>query len=173
GQIVAALERNGLTDNTLVIFTSDNGPWLNYGDHSGTTGGLREGKGTTFEGGVRVPCIMRWPGKIPAGTQCDEPLMTIDLLPTIAGRIGAALPEHPIDGRDAWPLLAGEAGARSPQEAYFLYYHAGDLEAMRSGRWKLHFPHQYRTLAGRPGGVDGKPVAYEQARTGVELYDLV
>ena len=84
GQILDTLKRHSLDENTLVIFTSDNGPWLSYGDHAGRTGGLREGKGTTFEGGQREPTIMRWPGHIPAGTVCHEPAMTIDLLPTIA-----------------------------------------------------------------------------------------
>lgn len=172
GQIVAALDRHGLADNTLVIFASDNGPWTSYGGHAGSAGPLREAKGTTFEGGVRVPCIMRWPGQIPAGSVCDEPLMTIDVLPTIANLIGANLPEHPIDGLDVWPLLAGQPDARSPHEAYFFYYHGGDLEAMRSGRWKLHFPHKYRTLGGRPGGTDGRPAHYDQAQIGLALYDL-
>lgn len=172
GQILDALARARLADDTLLVFASDNGPWLSYGEHGGSAGHLREGKGTTFEGGVRVPCIMRWPEKIPAGTVCDEPLMTIDLLPTIAGRIGANLPERKIDGRDVWPLLAGEADARSPHEAYFFYYQQGDLQAMRSGPWKLHFPHAYRTLAGRPGGVGGAPVAYQEMRVGMELYNL-
>src|SRR5262249_16386359 len=81
GQIQRALRKHGLDRKTLVIFTSDNGPWLSYGDHAGSAGSLREGKMTTFEGGVREPCIMRWPGKIPAGRVCHEPVMTIDLLP--------------------------------------------------------------------------------------------
>lgn len=172
GQILGAIDRNGLAENTLVIFTTDNGPWLSYGEHAGTTGPLREGKGTTFEGGVRVPCIMRLSGRIPAGTECDTPLMTIDLLPTIAGLIGADLPPRPIDGRDAWPVIAGEPGAESPHEAYFFYYHTGDLEAMRMGKWKLHFPHQYRTLAGREGRRDGMPVDYTQERIELALFDL-
>ena len=114
GRILATLERLGVADNTLVIFTSDNGPWLNFGDHAGSALPLREGKGTTFEGGVRVPCIARWPGRIPAGSVCREPAMTIDVFPTVARLIGAELPAHPIDGRDIWPLLAGQPGARSP-----------------------------------------------------------
>lgn len=172
GRIVETIDSLGLTDRTLVIFASDNGPWTSYGNHAGSPGGLREAKGTCFEGGVRVPCVMRWPTRIPAGSTCHEPLMTIDLFPTIARLIGAPLPSHPIDGKEAWSLIAGEMGAKSPQEAYFFYYHEGDLEAMRSGRWKLHFPHQYRTLAGRPGGRDGTPADYEQRKIGLELYDL-
>ena len=85
GQILSAIKRNGLDENTLVIFASDNGPWLSFGNHGGSTGPLREGKGTTFEGGVRVPCIMRWPGRIPGQSTCTVPAMTIDILPTIAG----------------------------------------------------------------------------------------
>jgi arylsulfatase A-like enzyme len=173
GRVLAALRRHGLDERTLVIFTSDNGPWLNYGDHAGTTGPLREGKGTTFEGGVRVPCIMRWPGTIPAGRVCDEPMMTIDVLPTVAGMIGADLPAHRIDGRDAGALLLGEDGATSPQEAYFFYYHRNHLEAMRCGRWKLHFPHGFRSMEGREPGSGGRPGKYDYGRrTGLELYDL-
>src|SRR5205085_4208721 len=89
GQVLAALKKHGLDDNTLVIFTSDNGPWLSYGEHGGSAGGLREGKGTTWEGGVRVPFIARWPGRIPAGTVCSEPAMTIDILPTVVRLAGA------------------------------------------------------------------------------------
>src|SRR5688572_678232 len=101
GQVLDALKRNGLDDNTLVVFSSDNGPWLSYGDHAGSAGPLREGKGTTFEGGVRVPAIFRWPGRIPAGAVCREPAMTIDLLPTLANLIGAQLPAgHVVDGKD-------------------------------------------------------------------------
>ncbi|MCA9053014.1 MAG: sulfatase-like hydrolase/transferase, partial [Planctomycetaceae bacterium] len=93
GAVLDALERLGLDDDTLVLFSSDNGPWLSYGDHAGSTGPLREGKGTTFEGGVRVPFLARWPGRIPAGLVCDEPAMTIDVLPTVAELIGAELPD--------------------------------------------------------------------------------
>ena len=88
------LRSTSWTNNTLVIFTADNGPWLSYGDHAGSAGPLREGKGTMFDGGCREPTLMWWPGKIPAGTVCDEPAMTIDILPTIADLIGAELPAH-------------------------------------------------------------------------------
>lgn len=172
GQVLAALRRCGIEEETWVIFTSDNGPWLSYGDHAGSAGPLREGKGTVFEGGVRVPCLMRWPGRIPAGRVSDVPWMTIDLLPTIARVVGAPPPDRPIDGRDAWPLVSGARGAGSPQEAYFFYYHDGQLQAVRSGDWKLLLPHTARVLQGRPGGRGGKPVEYADLRVGTELYDL-
>jgi arylsulfatase A-like enzyme len=173
GRILNTLRRHALDRNTLVIVVSDNGPWLSYGDHAGSAGPLREGKGTVWDGGVRVPCLMRWPGRIPRGRICREPAMTIDLFPTIARLTGAALPAHPIDGRDIWPLIVGEPGARSPHPAYFFYYHVNELQALRSGPWKLVFPHTYRTLAGQPAGTGGQPAKYASARSGLELYHLV
>ena len=172
GEILAALKRNGIDEKTLVVFTSDNGPWLNYGDHAGSAGPLREGKGTMFEGGYRVPCIMRMPGTIPAGMETGEFCATLDLLPTIAGRLGVELPaDRKIDGKDIWPLIAGEEGAISPHEEFYCYY-GRELHGVRDRRWKLHLPHSYRTLNGKPGGKNGYPVDYAQAKTGVELYDL-
>jgi len=171
GRILDALRRHGLEQDTLVVFTSDNGPWLSYGDHAGSAGPLREGKGTMFDGGCREPTLFWWPGRIPAGSVCREPAMTIDILPTVAGLIGAKLPEHRIDGRDIRPLLFSEPGARSPHEALYFYY-GRELHAVRWGRWKLHFPHGYGTLAGRKGGTGGKPEKYEQARIGPALFDL-
>ena len=151
GQILAALDRHGLNERTLVIFASDNGPWLSYGDHAGSAGPLREGKGTTWEGGVREPCVMRWTGKIPAGTVCTELAATIDILPTFAALAGAAVSsDRMIDGKDIRPLIFGEPGAKCPHEAYYYYWNNG-LEAIRSGPWKLHFPHAYRSLAGKGG----------------------
>ncbi|MEP0842717.1 MAG: sulfatase [Phycisphaerae bacterium] len=171
GEILEAIRRNGLESNTLVIFSTDNGPWLSYGDHAGSAGPLREGKGTMFDGGCRVPTLMWWPGTIPAGTECREPAMTIDILPTVARLIGARLPERKIDGRDIWPLIVGAPGATSPQEAYYFYWGEA-LHAVRMGRWKLHFPHPYRTLSGRPGGTGGRAVPYDEARIDTALFDL-
>ena len=171
GEILGTLRKHGLDEDTLVIFTSDNGPWLSYGEHAGCALPLREGKGTTWDGGVREPTLMRWPGRIPAGKLCDEPCMTIDIFPTIAGLVGAKPPSHKIDGLDIWPLMAGEAGAKSPHEALYFYW-GRHLQAVRSGQWKLHFPHDYRTLAGRPGGKGGKPASYSQDKTELALYDL-
>jgi arylsulfatase A-like enzyme len=171
GQILDTLRKHDLQQDTLVIFTSDNGPWLSYGDHAGSAGPLREGKGTMFDGGCRESCVMWWPGKIPAGTSCSVPAMTIDILPTVAHLIDAQLPEHKIDGRNIWPLIAGDDSATSPHEAYFMYY-GRQLQAVRSGKWKLHFPHNYRTMAGKPGGTGGIPNAYSTGKIGLELFDL-
>ncbi len=171
GQILSTLKRLGIDKKTLVIFSSDNGPWLSYGDHAGSAKPLREGKGTTFDGGQRESTVMRWPGQIPAGTVCDEPASTIDILPTIAGLTGAQLPAHTIDGKDIWPLMSGRPGAKSPHEAFF-YYRGYALEAVRSGKWKLHLPHSYRSLGGRKGGTGGQPVKYEQAKIDLALFDL-
>jgi arylsulfatase A len=171
GQILAALDRHGLNERTLVVFASDNGPWLSYGDHAGSAGPLREGKGTTWEGGVREPCVMRWTGKIPAGTVCTDLAATIDILPTFAALAGAALPsDRIIDGKDIRPLLFGEPGAKCPHEAYYYYWNNG-LEAIRSGPWKLHFPHAFQSLVGK-GGTGGRPAPYTKRTTDLALYDL-
>lgn len=172
GQILGTLKKNKLDQDTLVIFTSDNGPWLSYGEHAGSSGSLREGKGTAWEGGVRVPFIARWPGKIPAGRTNRTPAMTIDLLPTIARLVKAELPQHKIDGLDIWPLLQGEAKAKNPHEAYFFYYNTNELQAVRSGQWKMVLPHTYRTLGTQPKAKDGIPVKYSNVKANLELYNL-
>jgi arylsulfatase A len=169
GEILRAIASSGLDERTLVIFTSDNGPWMSYGNHAGSPGPFRESKGTTFEGGVRVPFLARWPGRIPRGAVSNEPAMTIDLLPTIAGLAGAALPERPIDGRDIWPMLAGTPGARSPHEALYFYW-GNELHAVRSGRWKLHLAHPYQSLD--TAGHDGAPGRYVTRQQPQALYDL-
>lgn len=171
GEILATLKKHNLEDDTLVLFTSDNGPWLSYGEHAGTAGGLREGKGTTWEGGVRVPFVARWPGRIPAGTVQKQPAMTIDVLPTLATLAGAKLPENKIDGKDVWPLLEGKKDAKSPHDAYFFYW-GRELQAVRAGKWKLHLPHAYVSLDGQQGGKGGKPAALKQLKTALALFDL-
>jgi len=133
GEIRAALEEEGVLDRTIFIFASDNGPWLSYGDHAGTTGGLREGKGTTFEGGIRVPLVVRYPGVVPAGSVCAEPCMTIDILPTLVELTGGKAPQKPIDGRSIVSLLRGEADASSPHEALFFWYR-------KASPWKQRHP---------------------------------
>lgn len=172
GQIIQTLKDLEIDDHTLVLFASDNGPWLSYGNHAGDASPLREGKGTAWEGGVRVPFIARWPGTLPEGLAVTTPAMTIDLFPTLAHLIDAPLPEHPIDGQNIWPLLNGETTV-SPQKAYFFWYHQNELHAVRSDRWKLYFPHRYRTMIGQAPGADGIPGRYTHLNSGLELYDLV
>jgi arylsulfatase A len=169
GEILTALEERGLAEQTLVIFTSDNGPWLAWGDQAGSAYPLREGKKTAWEGGTRVPCIMRWPGRIPAGTLSREPMMTIDLFPTIARLTGAQLPRHKIDGLDVWPLMAGDPSAENPHEAYYFYYEPNQLQAVTSGRWKLILPHTYNAITRQH---DHAVLRHEERKVGSELYDL-
>ena len=170
GQILETLRKHKLDKDTLVVFTSDNGPWLSYGDHAGSSGPLREGKGTMFDGGCRESTLMWWPGTVPAGSVCSTPAMTIDILPTVAELIGAKLPAHKIDGKSIVNLVTGK-NDKSPQEAYYFYY-GQQLQAIRMGKWKLHFPHGYRTMAGRPGGTGGIPTKYSQAKIGLSLFNL-
>ncbi len=169
GQIIATLKKHGIDDNTCMIFTSDNGPWLLYGDHAGSAKPLREGKGTNFEGGFREPCLMRWPGNIPPGTVCSEVAGTIDLLPTFARLAGAPLPPNKIDGKDIASLMFGIPGAESPHEVFYHYDGANRLMALRSGKWKLMFPQTY----GSPiGGTDGIPGQNRRKRIELSLFDL-
>ncbi len=172
GQILKALKEDNLEDNTLVIFTSDNGPWLAYGNHAGSALPYREGKGTAWEGGQREPFLARWPGKLPAGKVIDVPIMAIDILPTIAEITDSKLPEKTIDGMNVWKVLTGES-EESPQEAYFYYYRVNELHGVRYGKWKLYFPHTYRTMNGQEPGKDGLPGEYRMVDLEeIELYDL-
>ncbi|HAK57240.1 MAG: sulfatase [Vicinamibacterales bacterium] len=172
GEILGTLDRLGLDDRTLVVFTTDNGPWLVKGSHSGSAEPLREGKGSTFEGGQRVPAIIRWPGEIPAGLVSDEIATTMDLFPTIAGITGAEMPtDRIIDGKDIWPIVSGAPGATSPHEAFF-YYLRYELQAVRSGQWKLHVPHGYGTIEGAELRTPTFQGTYAQAEIGLSLFDL-
>lgn len=155
GEIVRTLERCGLRERTWLWFLSDNGPFLSYGEHAGRAGPLREGKLTTFEGGVRVPCVLSWPGRLPAGVSSDALVSALDVLPTLARVIGAELPARQIDGVDLWPWLSGEEGTRCPRDTFY-YYSGDELHAVRHGPWKLHLPHDYLTVTGEPGR-GGKP----------------
>ncbi len=170
GQVMATLKELGLEENTLVLFTSDNGPWLEYGDHAGSALPLRGGKGSSFEGGVRVPFVARWPGRIPEGAVSTVPAMTIDILPTIARVTGTALPsDRIIDGRDIWQVIDGSGQAEQPHEALFFYWLDG-LEAVRSGRWKLHLPHPYSVV--EHPGHGGKPGPSKRHDLPLSLYDM-
>ena len=161
GEIMAALRKHGLDERTLVVFTSDNGPFLSYGEHAGSAGPLREGKLTAFSGGVDVPCVMRWPARVPAGRVTDELVTTMDLYVSFARLSGAALPSAKIDGTDLTPFLLGEKGAKG-REAFW-FYSGEELQAVRVGDWKLHLPHEYLTVAAEPG-KGGKPSNWENMK---------
>jgi len=161
GELLTALKDAGIENDTLVLFLSDNGPFLSYGSHAGSSVPLREGKLTTFEGGVRVPFLARWPGKVPANRVNDELFTGLDLLPMIAKLTGADLPKAKIDGVDLSPLLLGEKNAAGRKS--FAYFSGSELHAVRSGKWKLHVPHEYLVVNGIPG-KDGKPANYENMK---------
>lgn len=169
GQVLDTIKRLKLDNDTLVIFTSDNGPWMSYGNHAGSPGPFRESKGTSFEGGVRVPFVARWPGRIPKNAVSTLPAMTIDLLPTLAKLAEAPLPSRTIDGLDIWPLLTNKRGAKSPHDAYYFYW-GKELHAIRSGKWKLHLPHPYQSLA--EAANDGKAGKYVRKELALSLFDL-
>ncbi|MFV0248628.1 MAG: sulfatase [Tenacibaculum sp.] len=173
GQVVQALKESGIEDDTLIIFTSDNGPWLSYGNHAGSALPLREGKGTAWEGGQREPFIVKYPKKLKPSSVIDVPLMAIDILPTIAHITESELPNQIIDGKNAWSVLTGER-TEPIQEAYFFYYRVNEMLGVRYGKWKLYFPHRYRTMEGQVHGKDGQPGAYKMVYLKeIELYDVV
>ena len=172
GEIMKTLREEGLVDNTLVIITSDNGPWANYGNHAGSAGGLREAKATTFDGGNRVPCIVYWKGHTKPGTICNKLASNIDLFPTFAEITGAPLPERKIDGISILSLIEGKDGA-NPRESFAYYYNKNDLEAVTDGEFKLVFPHTYVTYGAYEPGNDGQPGNLANlTMMKPELYDL-
>ncbi len=172
GEILKALKDNNLERNTVVIFTSDNGPWLSYGNHAGSAQPFREGKGTAWEGGHREPFIMRYPDKLKGGRTIETPIMAIDILPTLAEITRSKLPEKTIDGKSAWKVFTGEI-MESPQKAYFFYYKVNELHGVRYGKWKMYFPHNYRTMSGQKPGLNGLPGNYKFIDLeDIELYDL-
>ena len=170
GQIISALKNNGIDENTLIIYASDNGPWLNYGKWGGSAGPLREGKGSMWEGGARVPCIMRWPEKIKPGQIISNIAATIDIFPTLAEIVGEKKIKTKIDGISLVPLLNRIPGANPRNELY--YYYGESLIAVRKGKYKLVFPHVYRSYKNVNPGENLHPGAYSQGRTGLELYNL-
>ncbi len=158
GQILKAVAEAGIDEKTLVIFTSDNGAAV------GSSLPLRAKKGSVYDGGIREPTVMRWPGKIPAGSVCSEVAATIDMLPTLAGLAGADLPERKIDGKDIWPLMKGEPDAKSPHEAYCLMHGPG---CVRSGKWKFY---PWQEGKGGRRGAASKP---DPSAPPVQLYDTL
>lgn len=180
--IVNTLTKLGISKNTIIIFTSDNGPWLNYGNHAGSAGGFREGKGTTFEGGHRVPAIISWPEVIPSGSVCNQLTSTIDIFPTIAELLQLPLPKVKMDGMSFLPFLNGHLNQPIRREFYY-YYRKNALEAVRYDHWKLVFKHPGRTYTQHLPGMDGFPgpapedfsfpiALYNLSRDPGELYDV-
>ena len=172
GEILKTLRESGLEENTLVILTSDNGPWANYGNHAGSAAGLREAKATTFDGGNRIPCVMYWKGTITPATSCNKLTSNIDLFPTLAEISGASLPNHKIDGVSLVALLKGDKQA-NPRESFVYYFNKNDLEAITDGEYKLVFPHKYVTYGAYIPGNDGQPGRLTNLEIfHAEMYDL-
>lgn len=169
GQVVAKLEEHGLTDNTLIMFSSDNGPWTKFGNFAGETGPLFGDKGTTFEGGHRVPGIFCWPGVIPAGKETSAVASTLDLMPTIAAITGATLPKRSIDGHNILPLLKGETDV-SPTKVLYYINRKNHIEAVRVGDWKLHIEHNWRRVVSQ--GKDGQPGRQDSPKIPLSLFNL-
>lgn len=170
GEINKALKQTGVEKNTVVLFTSDNGPWTSYGNHAGRTP-YREAKGTSFDGGTRSPCIVKFPGQINAGSVSNRMWCTLDVLPTFAQLAGAAPPANPVDGKNVWDLVRGARGAVNPNE-YYPFSNGSNFEGVFSGdgKWKLHLPHSYRVLV--EAGNDGKAGTYRQAKIELSLFDM-
>ena len=171
GEINRALKERGLDENTIVILTSDNGPWISYGNHAGITP-FREAKGTSFDGGIRSACIMKYPAGIKAGAVSGRTFGSVDLLPTLCQMAGVPLPENEIDGENVWAVITGVEGAENPH-AYYAFSNGNNFEGILSGdgRWKLHLPHAYRIL--ETDGADGIPGKYGIARIDTALFDML
>ncbi|MBN1479030.1 arylsulfatase [candidate division KSB1 bacterium] len=170
GEIMHALKENGLEDNTLVFFSSDNGPWISYGNHAGVTP-FREAKGTSFDGGTRSACFIKYPKKIKGNTTSEAAFCTIDILPTLCSLASAELPDNEIDGFNVWDLIVGSPDAVNPHD-YYAFSTGSSFEAVMSGdgHWKLHLPHHYRTLLWP--GHDGQAGKYEQKDIEAALFDM-
>ena len=182
GEIEKALKTNGIVENTVFIFTTDNGPWLNFGNHAGSSGGLREGKTTSWEGGQRVPFIVKWPAAIPAGTICNKLGCAIDILPSFAEIAGTKLPDLKIDGKSLVELWKGSTDA-TPRETILFYHGKNNLNGVRKGNWKLVLPHNWNSYHTKPGmdGHGGRrqkmtveaPELYNMMRDPGEEYNVI
>ncbi len=170
GQINKTLKENGLDDNTILIFTSDNGPWISYGNHAGSTP-YREAKGTSFDGGTRSACIVKYPGEIKAGSASEQAFCSIDLLPTLADLCGAELPDNPVDGKNVWDIITSKPDAKNPHR-YYPFSNGSNFEGVITGdgRWKLHLPHRYRYLI--EADNDGMPGKYGHKTIDLSLFDM-
>lgn len=173
GEILNTLDHEGLSGNTILIVTSDNGPWVNFGNHAGSSGGFREGKGTPFEGGTRVPFFIRWPGKIKPASVSGELMTNMDILPTLCAITESPLPSNKIDGINFSDFLMGKT-TKSPREVFYYYYGGSQLMAVRYKHWKLVLPHQSQSyIHGGSLGKDGVPGKSNYNNTVAGgLYDL-
>jgi arylsulfatase len=169
GRLLALLAEKGVDQQTLIIYTSDNGPWLNFGDHGGSAGHFREGKGTVWDGGVRVPFLARWPGTIKPGTVSDALAANLDVLPTLVEAVGTRKSRLPIDGISFLPLLLGKSDQARES---FLYFYGNTLGAVRKGEWKLYLPHDSRTYEGLARGIDGTGGPIKSVKLSLALYNL-
>lgn len=161
GRIIQTLKENGLYTNTIIIFTSDNGPWLRFGNHAGLAYGLKAGKGTTFDGGSKVPFMISWPGKIAPNSVCRQPLSGVDILPTLVSVTGSGLPKLKIDGKDRSNLLL----AKKPKQNYnaIYFFNGMELQALRQNNFKYHFEHKYdSTYITGNNGEKGKSMLHTQ-----------
>jgi len=170
GEINKALKKNGLEENTIVIFTSDNGPWIAYGNHAGKTP-FREAKATSFEGGTRSACVIKYPKHLKANNTSNQAFLSIDLLPTLCHLTGVQLPSTEIDGKNVWDLISGKEGATNPHN-YYAFSTGKKFESVLSsdGKWKLHLNHSYRTL--QTPGNDGAPGKYDTVNMELSLFDM-
>lgn len=171
GKVMDVLDKNGLSKNTMLIVTSDNGPWLSFGNHAGSSGGLREGKGTAWDGGTRVPCFIRWPDEVAAGAVCNQLLTHMDILPTILAATKAPLPKQKIDGLNFLSLLTGQS-KNSPRELFYVYYDLNNLKLVRYKYWELVLPHRSQSYVQGSPGKDGKPGPTPIVDVPMALYDL-
>lgn len=171
GQIMKSIKENGIDDNTLVIFSSDNGPWISYGNHAGKTP-FRNAKTSSFDGGIRSPLIMKLPGSIPAGTVSKNCFFSIDILPAIAQITDSELPDNEIDGKNVWALITGDDREKNPHD-YYAVSLRGELESILSsdGKWKLHLPHSYSEVV--DGGSNGMPGKRMNMEIDTALFDMV
>ncbi|TCK83276.1 sulfatase family protein [Albibacterium bauzanense] len=170
GEVLSTLDEEKIADNTILIVISDNGPWLNFGDNAGSSGGFKEGKSTSWEGGTRVPFLIRWPDKIEGGTVNSSLMTNMDLLPTLAKATGSSLPKNKIDGLNFLPLWLHETN-KGPREVFYYYFGKNNLEGVRYKNWKLVLPHpsgSYTALHGKAG----HPGVISRVNVPLALYDL-
>ena len=170
GKIMNTLKKNGLEENTIVIFTSDNGPWATFGNHAGKTP-FRESKASSFEGGTRSACIIKYPDHLKANTTSNNAFVSIDLLPTLCNLTGVQLPKSEIDGKNIWDLISDKKGATNPHE-FYAFSTGKNFESVMTGdgKWKLHLDHNYQSL--KTAGKDGLPGKYDTKHINLSLFDM-